>query len=182
MSLKIFVFLILLSLLLKSQCAKRRFDLEFYNFTCQAFGKRLKQIDCSFTKFSNEHYSFTEAATFDRDMGKGLKLRLWIDVKQRLLKKYFRFVDVKLEACDALTHTFEQQFLKMIVMEYKRTTNLPTQCPFKGNHQYKMDNFSIKTENFPAYMPECNFTFGYDLYEINTLFATSRIMGSIVNK
>lgn len=96
------------------------------------FDKRIKEMDCSFVKFSDDHFGFTETAMFTKEFGNELKIRLWIDIKQRLLQKYIRFIDLKVEACSALAASFDQPVLKTIVAEYKRTTNLPTSCPFKS--------------------------------------------------
>lgn len=64
-------------------------------------------------------------------MNENFNVRIWIDVKQPLAKKYFRFADIRLEACKALSERFDHQFIRLLGAEYIRTTNLPTQCPFK---------------------------------------------------
>ncbi|KAI8122514.1 hypothetical protein CVS40_6577 [Lucilia cuprina] len=163
-------------------CSRRRFYLELHNFSCQKYGKQLKQLDCMYKEYSKNHFSFSHTVIFDRDMDDNFKIRIWIDVKQLSAKKYFRFADIKLGACSSLSQRLDHQFIRLLATEYKRTTNLPIHCPFKGNFLYKMDNFTLRTQNFPAYAPECSFTFGFDFYDINTLFGRLKVMGSIVGK
>ena len=106
--------------------------MEFYNYNCQAFGKRLKLFECSYLKVNNEHYLFNQMVKYDRDMGTEYKVRVWIDARPMFAKKSFRFADVKFDMCSIFEHKFDLQLLRLFMAEFKKSNNLPQHCPLKG--------------------------------------------------
>uniref|UniRef100_A0A1I8Q129 MD-2-related lipid-recognition domain-containing protein n=1 Tax=Stomoxys calcitrans TaxID=35570 RepID=A0A1I8Q129_STOCA len=162
------------------QAAKPRFKLEFYRYDCLNITQHIKVFQCVFEKDCFNSYIFSERLMFDRDLSDNFEMRVWINLKPMNGKKTLRFVDIKFKCCQVLATSLQMPLLKSLLNELWRSSNIPAECPFKGNFIYKMNNFSFTDSYFPPYAPFLNFTFTMEFFDRKTLFAITKITGATV--
>ncbi|KNC34902.1 hypothetical protein FF38_11084 [Lucilia cuprina] len=160
------------------QLQKRRYNLVFYEYLCTPHSSVIKIFDCDFRKLRMNHYTFSENLMFGKNMAKGFNVRVYVDVNQWGGKKGIHFINVKMDACEAIKMVFENQVLSTLLVELRRTSNVPYLCPFKGNYLYSFQNFSFTDKFLPNFTPLVNFTFGLDFYEFDKLLGTTKISGA----
>uniref|UniRef100_A0A1I8PFG5 Uncharacterized protein n=1 Tax=Stomoxys calcitrans TaxID=35570 RepID=A0A1I8PFG5_STOCA len=93
--------------------------------------------------------------------------------------KPVKFLDFKINICNFLTTAMGVPFVKVLVEEMRKTSNLPYKCPLKGNFLYTLSNFSINSAKFlPAYAPLIKFNFTFNTYENQNHISKIFVMGS----
>ncbi|XP_075158106.1 uncharacterized protein LOC142231381 [Haematobia irritans] len=144
-------------------------DVEVYNITCSKYSSRIKFIECEVLKFATNRYGISIRLAFDRDMGRNLHGRTYVDTRVQNAKRPIRLFDFKINACKSINVVKLNKFVEPIFKEFKRTTNLPTRCPFKGNVIYRQDNFSVQDDKFPPFVPAAYFFLKTELYDRSKL-------------
>ncbi|XP_075168609.1 uncharacterized protein LOC142240773 [Haematobia irritans] len=171
--------LIIISLLhYHVESAQSRFNLEFYNYECIKVTSRIKIFECVFQKVSSNRFIFNERLMVDQDLNNKFEMRVWVSVRPRNGKKTIKFLDVHLNVCKIFAGSLENLLLRSLLNELRRSSNVPSCCPFKRNFLYQMNNFSFTDALLPLYTPLINFTFGMEFMEEKSLFAITRITGA----
>ncbi|KAI8117530.1 hypothetical protein CVS40_10630 [Lucilia cuprina] len=145
------------------QLQKRRYNLVFYEYLCTPHSSVIKIFDCDFRKLRMNHYTFSENLMFGKNMAKGFNVRVYVDVNQWGGKKGIHFINVKMDACEAIKMVFENQVLSTLLVELRRTSNVPYLCPFKGtlhNQRFNLEFYEyictiISNKDIKKF--ECNF-------------------------
>ncbi|XP_059223352.1 uncharacterized protein LOC131997082 [Stomoxys calcitrans] len=176
------VLLILISLLYIETEEERNFFMDVTNTTCAKFGKQLRFIECESFKFCSSHYGISVRTIFTRDMGRTLSGRVLMKGTLRKSNRTITILDIRIHACSALKQMTSNMFVKRILIAFKKTNNLPTNCPLKANVLYRMDNFSVSDTYIPTFWPLFNFTYTVELYDRSYLFAMWEVSGGLVPK
>uniref|UniRef100_A0A1I8MV70 Uncharacterized protein n=1 Tax=Musca domestica TaxID=7370 RepID=A0A1I8MV70_MUSDO len=158
---------------------KRTFKLQFFDYDCLNLTSHIKVFECVFERQSANRFIFSERLMLSRDMNENFEMHLFISAKPRYGKKKVQFIDVRFNVCEFLNHPLQVQMLRSLLLELFRSSNIPLNCPFKGDFLYKMNNFSFTDAYFPPYTPAVNFTFQMEFFDGKTMFAITRITGDI---
>ncbi|KNC33199.1 hypothetical protein FF38_05638 [Lucilia cuprina] len=150
----------------------RNFDLLFDNITCMAMKNSVKYFKCKMEKFAKNQYAFDGDILFNKNMQKDIFLRYYIDAKPLARNVTLHFVDVKMNACDALAKGFDIPILQTLIIEIRRKSNVPYQCPFKANNSYAFKNLSFTEQSLSTFMPFMHFVQGLEMYELNDIIAS----------
>lgn len=68
---------------------------------------------------------------FRRNIGSRFTLRFLIDIIVRPRNTSMRFIESKFNGCDNLNLKYDIPILTFIILEIRRTSNLPYTCPFQ---------------------------------------------------
>ncbi|KAI8122516.1 hypothetical protein CVS40_6579 [Lucilia cuprina] len=162
--------------------APKRWNLEFYSLTCSNSSNTIKTFDCNFNQLAPSHYNFTTRLIFNKNLDKQFSIRYFIDVKPHFKKDYINFINIKINACDAIRTNYEIPLLKTLMLEMRRTSNIPYQCPFKKDVLYEFKNLSVTDKYLLMSVPNLNFTNGFELYESSNLIGSFITKGGITSK
>ncbi|XP_073811805.1 uncharacterized protein [Musca autumnalis] len=108
---------------------------------------------------STSHYSYNQLIAFNRDMPLSTSLRLCAFAKFRPRGKFIKFMDVKFNWCDMLSHAVAVPVLGDFLKEMTRKSNYPLSCPLKANFNYSVENYSVTEEMLPIYAANIDFNF-----------------------
>lgn len=70
---------------------------------------------------------------FGKDMDRDYIVQFYIELSPIGIKtnKRLRLIDIKMNMCDVLSTKFDISLVQKIMIEVRRTGNIPFQCPFK---------------------------------------------------
>ncbi|XP_037818449.1 uncharacterized protein LOC119608193 [Lucilia sericata] len=98
-------------------------------------------------------------------------------------RKALKFIDIKMNICDAVRSNYEVPLIKTILLELRKSSNIPYQCPLKKDFLYEISNLSVTDKYMtPMSLPTLNFSNGIEIYESNKLIASLFTIGGIVAK
>lgn len=93
----------------------------------------MKLFKCQITKVDTSIYALSSDIIFGKVMNRDFNVKFHIDLSPISVKtiKSMRLVDINMNMCDALHTKFEKSLIQKLVIEIRRTGNIPFQCPFK---------------------------------------------------
>uniref|UniRef100_A0A1I8PBL1 MD-2-related lipid-recognition domain-containing protein n=1 Tax=Stomoxys calcitrans TaxID=35570 RepID=A0A1I8PBL1_STOCA len=182
MLLKIVVFhlLILPNLISVIQTAKRRLDIVLNSASCQPTHPVSTQYDCDLKKLSAGNYALDMSLMFSKDLNTNSEWQTVVYFNHAQLKTggWMKFMDFKMNICNFFTTAKSVPLIKAIVGEMRKSSNLPYQCPLKGNFLYTLSNFSINSKFLPSYTPLVKFNFSFNTYDNQKLISQLFLEGS----
>ncbi|XP_019892955.1 uncharacterized protein LOC109612917 [Musca domestica] len=92
------------------------------------------------------------------------------------------FVNMKLNICEALQQLKGMPIIRKLFLQLMSSSNLPCNCPIKGNILYSMKDFLLTEDTLPPYTPIINFNYSLAFYEDQQLIAKLLTQGSSVPK
>ncbi|XP_013118111.1 uncharacterized protein LOC106095420 [Stomoxys calcitrans] len=160
--------------------AKRSFNLVIYNVTCNKYAKRITRFDCTHRKVSTGCYSSDYSIMLDQTLDKDADLQFLVTFIPMKGAKLVKFLDVKINICDALSQSNSSPLLKSLLEEFKKKSDLPNGCPVKGGYLYSVANYSVDSTTLPPYAPILTFNCTVTIFEHNKRIASIRTMGATV--
>ncbi|XP_037826673.1 uncharacterized protein LOC119614630 [Lucilia sericata] len=180
---KIFKIIFLFSIIeISTQVPSRNFELVFDNITCMTMRDSVKYFKCKMEKLAKNQYAFDGEIVFNKIMQKDFSMRYFIDAKPLSRNITLPFLDVKINGCDVLEKGFDIPILQSLVIELRRKSNVPYQCPFKANIAYAFHNLSFTDKSLKNLMPFMHFVQGLELFESNEIIASLKTKGSLLPK
>ncbi|XP_073811876.1 uncharacterized protein [Musca autumnalis] len=160
----------------------RRFNVIMYSIYCNHTDTVLR-LECHLTKLATDRYVASVKFMHNRNMAQNSVAHAVIYVRTPRTSKVVKFFDFKINVCDALSmSTYPIPLAKDLFDEARRTSNLPYNCPIKGNYLYYMNNYTVTSELLPAYAPIMNFSFILNIYEDDKLIIASETQGGTIPK
>uniref|UniRef100_A0A1I8P6Q0 Uncharacterized protein n=1 Tax=Stomoxys calcitrans TaxID=35570 RepID=A0A1I8P6Q0_STOCA len=160
--------------------AKKNFDLELYNVSCEKFDNVVKRFDCNTTRIAKGHYTTDMFFLLARTLDKNAELKFVLHFIPEKGLKSVKFVDMKVNICDAFGQATRVPLIKSIMEEVRSKSNLPFECPIKGDHLYSMLKFITNSSLLPPYAPFLVFNYTLAIFEENKKIASIRTRGAIV--
>uniref|UniRef100_A0A1I8NKX9 Uncharacterized protein n=1 Tax=Musca domestica TaxID=7370 RepID=A0A1I8NKX9_MUSDO len=148
------------------------------NITCHTYSQHIKHCECHVTKIAPNCYGFNGYAIFERNMDRGLRAHIFIDIMPMGSRQAIRMVDVRFSICNVLKQMSFSKFLEPLVTEFKRVTNLPKSCTFKKDIAYEVKNFTLSDKFVPRMLSLSNFYYKVEVFNRNNLIGTVEISGS----
>ncbi|XP_075167770.1 uncharacterized protein LOC142239916 [Haematobia irritans] len=144
------------------EMARRLFNLVVSNVTCQKFGTLVKRFDCDFEKIATNKYAINANFFLGRALNRNSEIHAQVCFTPQGSSRSIKFFDIRLNICDMLTTVMGNPFTKGLLDEMRRSSNIPYDCPIKGNYLYSFSNYSLTTQTLPTYTPlmKFNFTLG----------------------
>ncbi|XP_059225849.1 uncharacterized protein LOC106089769 [Stomoxys calcitrans] len=126
--------LILFSFFSLIESIKRRYDLVLHNITCEKFNSAVKEFDCDLQMLNAGSYALDMSFMYSKDLPKTAEWHTLIYFTHAQVKagKPVKFLDFKINICNFLTTAMGVPFVKVLVEEMRKTSNLPYKCPLKG--------------------------------------------------
>ncbi|XP_037826672.1 uncharacterized protein LOC119614629, partial [Lucilia sericata] len=149
---------------------------------CKKFTNSLELLECQVKKLAINEYGLSGKFIFTKTMSKNFFVRFFIDTTTFSKKKLVRFIDIKMNGCDALRTKFDVPLVQQIVLEIRRTSNIPFQCPLEANIPYTFENLTISDKFLNKFLPNLNFVQEIDFYEKDTIIGSIKTIGSILAK
>lgn len=162
---------------------------------------------CQITKVDTSVYAISADIIFGKVMNRDFNVQFYVELLPIAvkMKKLIRFVDINMNMCDALSTKFDMPLVQKIVIEIRRTGNIPFQCPFNEvlsihmyifillslyfdliyllqNFLYTIYNFTFSDKYFINIMPHVNFVTGMDFYSTDVMIGNMKANGKIVPK
>lgn len=91
----------------------------------------MKNFECNVRKISANSYAYSGKMMFSKNMIKNFYVRYYVDISPISKKKLIHFIDLKMSVCEAIGRKFDIPMVQKLMIEIRRTTNIPYQCPFK---------------------------------------------------
>lgn len=82
-------------------------------------------------KISDNRYAFSVELIFNKSFENNLDVRYYIDTRPIMRNISVRFIDLKMNICEAIGKKYDIPFLQVLIVELRRCSNIPYQCPFK---------------------------------------------------
>lgn len=117
--------------ILHFQVPQRRFNLEVYGINCSNHTSLVKRLDCEVHKVANSHYSFASNFMTNKQLYKDCEIRAIIEIQMAKSSIKYKFIDLKMSLCEALSTAMSMPLAKELFDEARRTSNLPYACPMK---------------------------------------------------
>lgn len=115
------------------QTAKRSFDVDFKKVTCNNYTLPIKYLYCDLRKLQVNRYSSDIIAILDRQLLDNAELRIQIHYSLPASRsKTIKFLDIKLNICNALDNLKAMPLVKTLFIELMRSSNVPYSCPIYG--------------------------------------------------
>ncbi|KAI8122621.1 hypothetical protein FF38_10450 [Lucilia cuprina] len=164
----------------QEKVSSRRYNFVINNVTCQPLAKSLKYFECDLEKLATNHYAYTGKFVFNKIMHKNFFVRYFIDISPIGKTNLIHFIDIKMSACNAIETSFEIPMVHSIMLEIRRTSNVPYQCPFKSNFPYTFNNLSFTDQFINKFMPYLHFVQHLDFYDLDKLIGSLTTNGSLL--
>ncbi|XP_011291112.2 uncharacterized protein LOC101901684 [Musca domestica] len=153
------------------------------NVTCRTYNEELvKRLGCDFTKHRINNYVISLQLLFTRDLDRSFKAHFAIDLMPTNSRQIIHLINVRFNCCVFLQRSLENQLIRPLMIELKRVTNLPKQCPYKKDVLYQVKNFSLSEALIPTYLPTVNFNATLNLYDRNEIIVIIQFLGNIAQK
>ncbi|XP_061386479.1 uncharacterized protein LOC133321407, partial [Musca vetustissima] len=152
---RLFLLILLLNGLATILTARRRFNLELHNITCEKYGPTLEFFDCDFRKIDNNRYLVNAKFNIVRDLDQNAEIQVlaYFTPTNNVLSKAVKLFDLKLKVCEILGKKMSVPLLNQIMNEIRKSGNYPYSCPLKTNYIYSINNYSLTGDMIPAYTP-----------------------------
>uniref|UniRef100_A0A1I8NHM1 Uncharacterized protein n=1 Tax=Musca domestica TaxID=7370 RepID=A0A1I8NHM1_MUSDO len=138
----------------------------------------VKRMDCHLAKLATDRYAVTVKFMYKDDLANDGVAHTQILVRMKRGQPVLKFLDFKVNVCDALSvSSFPIPLAKDLFDEARRTSNLPYNCPLKGNFLYYINNYTVTSETIPAYAPLMNFSLIFNIYKNNELVIATETQG-----
>ncbi|XP_059225848.1 uncharacterized protein LOC106093208 [Stomoxys calcitrans] len=174
----IFFLLFVAQLFITTETARRRFQLVLNNLTCNILSPLVKRFDCDFKKFATSRYALDANFLLRRDFNQNAEIHALIYFTPAKAKRAVKFMDLKLNICNMLTTAMSMPLARIILDESRRTSNLPYECPVRGDLLYTFNNYSISAETLPPYFPLMTLNFSLFTYDNQELIAEFLLEGT----
>ncbi|XP_059217732.1 uncharacterized protein LOC131994832 [Stomoxys calcitrans] len=165
----------------KTQAARKKpFMVKLNRVSCPKFSDRIKYMECNWKKVATSKYNLGSIFMLNNDLDRDAEIQLKIHIS-RSGGKWLKFVDLKVNLCDALQKLLSIPLANTLLNEALQTSNVPCSCPIKGNVMYNMSNFMVSDKLFPPYTPtnlEFNCTTNY--FEHQKVIYTFIVEGGII--
>lgn len=113
------------------------------NVTCLTYNEELvKRFGCDFTKSHINNYIISLQMLFTRDLDRSFRAHFAIDLMPTNSRQIIHLIDVRFNCCVFLQRSLENQLIRPLMIELKRVTNLPKQCPYKKVRHCQMVDFN----------------------------------------
>uniref|UniRef100_A0A1I8Q601 Uncharacterized protein n=1 Tax=Stomoxys calcitrans TaxID=35570 RepID=A0A1I8Q601_STOCA len=131
--------------------------------------------DINASRFFSVELSGANVTYFDREVLKCMNLRIYnpklASMDFTLAKDLSKFnlhfllniirkderqnniMNVTMSGCEALAYNKNGNFLKIVLREVHRVSNLPKKCPLLKEIPYAITNFTLKDDDFPITFP-----------------------------
>ncbi|XP_075167396.1 uncharacterized protein LOC142239486 [Haematobia irritans] len=180
---KVVLLIIFLNCIIVNQAANRQFDFEVSNISCKFYGNIVKNMNCEIRKLSSNLYNMDINFILQRDLHKDTDIRLVIGIKPFENDKKFKFADLKMNLCDLLNAPkLPIMVANSIYKEVMRASNVPFQCPIKGNFLYNVSGFRIDENLFPTYTLLVKYDVTMKFYERGQMYAVVSVKGATLPK
>uniref|UniRef100_A0A1I8PF67 Uncharacterized protein n=1 Tax=Stomoxys calcitrans TaxID=35570 RepID=A0A1I8PF67_STOCA len=131
---------------------------------------------------SESRYGLDSHFMLERAFEKNAEIHLLSFIEPVSAKKAIKFIDLKLKICDLLSTGISIAVGKVLLAEVRKTSNLPYECPLKGNVNYTFSNLSITAETLPTYTPFMKYNFSLITYDNKQMVAKFLLDGETVPK
>ncbi|XP_013106649.2 uncharacterized protein LOC106086499 [Stomoxys calcitrans] len=162
------------------ESAKRPFDLILHSVEVKNVTDLFQDWDCCLRKLAKNRYAISVMITLSRQLAKNAEIEILIHISQPNTSKIIKFLEVKLNICDALVNLKAAVLIKELFKELMGVSNLPYNCPIKGNVMYNVTDFIVVDKFFPTYTPSLHFNYTLKFYNDRKLIGIYILKGSTV--
>ncbi|XP_073811863.1 uncharacterized protein [Musca autumnalis] len=127
-------------------------------------------------------FSSNMAFILERQLLDNAEIGIKITYKYANDPKIYTFLDIKLIVCEALDSIQAMPMIRKLFLELMSSSNLPCNCPIKGNILYSMSDFILTEDTLPAYTPIISFNYTVGFYESKALIGRMVVQGSTLPK
>ncbi|XP_065368736.1 uncharacterized protein LOC135961170 [Calliphora vicina] len=159
-----------------------RYNFIINNVTCVSFTNIIKHLECEASKVATNTYAYSGKIVFNKSINKNYSLRYLFDITTISKSKLLHFIDVKMNICDAIKVRYDIPLLQKLVIEIRRTSNFPYQCPLQPNFSYTFKNLTFSDEFLNKFLPYFHFVQHLNLYESDKIIAGLTTKGSLLPK
>ncbi|XP_059225306.1 uncharacterized protein LOC131997769 [Stomoxys calcitrans] len=156
---------------------KRPFRVEFHSVTCTKFTTLFKHFICEVRKVEDGEYVFNTMFEFSAQLPSDTEVEVLINIKTPKARSVMKFLDIKLNICDVLTHVHSVPIIMKIVNSIIRGSNLPVSCPIEGNKMYNVTELKLSEDIFPVYTPVMDFNCTGNYYAHKKLIGSYHLQG-----
>lgn len=115
------------------QTAKRPFDVDFKRVICNNFTLPIENVYCNIRKLGINRYATTISVILNRQLNNNSEIRIQIFYRlSSKNNKTIKFMDIKMNICDALDQINSVPLIKRLFNELMRSSNVPYSCPIQG--------------------------------------------------
>ncbi|XP_075167823.1 uncharacterized protein LOC142239981 [Haematobia irritans] len=169
---------------IKIQGAKRQFDLVVHDVACNISDPDwVKIFTCTLNKLATSRYSFGFCYELSRSLDTNAEawIRMYYNIARS--KRIVKLIDLRMRICDAFNTIQRIPMVQNVLIELRRSSNLPIECPLKKNYLYNVSNMMITDAIIPMYAGNFEFNITLDYYETRKkLGGSCKIRGSIEPK
>ncbi|XP_075157926.1 uncharacterized protein LOC142231193 [Haematobia irritans] len=162
------------------EAAKRTINFELLSMDCGNISKTVIEHSCDLEKVERNKFVLSIMFVLDHELAKNAEAEILLDLRPTKGQKVVQFLNVKMNACDALNHLSTNPILKTLLIELTRSSNLPYTCPVQANHMYKVANFTVTNNIFPSYTPLLQFNYTLNIYENRKTLVSIIIKGATI--
>ncbi|XP_075167833.1 uncharacterized protein LOC142239994 [Haematobia irritans] len=150
---KISVILVILYILSKSQAVKRKFEIVIHNVSCMHYDDVVKHLECAVVENAKNSYVLSAAFELSRTMPNTMDIHIIATIKYAKKLGIIKFLDVKYRVCDIIAHIRLVPFVKQVLDQVTRHSNIPIACPLNAKVFYNISNVVIDRNFLPTYTP-----------------------------